>query len=117
LYRKTQIGKKIQMKSTLSPMSFVSLNRQTQKESGTSREVSVHDVNIAYVVQNAISEESNFRHIIVSRNCQSLRYLLVLGETEMEGVEDGGGDFNELTLMRGFLLEQVDVVPVWGRGT
>jgi hypothetical protein len=41
-------------------------------------------------------------------------YLLkvVLGEPEMEGVEDGGGDFNELTLVRGFLLEQVDVVPV-----
>jgi len=33
----------------------------------------------------------------------------------MEGVKDGGGDFNELTLVRGFLLEQVDVVPV-GRG-
>jgi hypothetical protein len=35
----------------------------------------------------------------------------------MEGVEDGGSDFNELTLMRGFLLEQVDVVPVWGRSS
>jgi hypothetical protein len=35
----------------------------------------------------------------------------------MEGVEDGRGDFNELSLMRGFLLEQVDVVPVGGRGS
>jgi hypothetical protein len=34
----------------------------------------------------------------------------------MEGVEDGGGDFNELTLVRGFLLEQVDVVPA-GQGS
>jgi hypothetical protein len=34
----------------------------------------------------------------------------------MEGVEDGGGDFNELMLVRGLLLERVDVVPVWGRG-
>jgi hypothetical protein len=46
-------------------------------------------------------------------------YLLqvVIGEPEMEGVEDGGGNFNELTLVRGLLLEQVDVVPVWGRGS
>jgi hypothetical protein len=53
----------------------------------------------------------------VKGNFASYLAQAFIGETEMEGVEDGGGDFNELTLMRGFLLEQVDVVPVGGRGS